>query len=288
MKKIKNILSFLILSIFIGCTPILNPKLISLDNIEVIEENAENFILSSDITMFNPNGFKIPAKDIFYNLYIDSLFVGQGDFKKGYLNKKVNSNLTTSISVKKNIIQYVYDIKDSISIKVLGSTSIPLIPSKYYFDFNYKIYPKDIINLFTNRLMEDVDLKILEIKVNKLNLRNTSFEIIFSLENKFQFECIIKKLDVKLYKTKNYNDLLGYSELKNDFSILSNSTNRFTSKLNVNTLKMGTAYFTNTINSKNSFFIEVDSKIEFNNIDFPFKIKKQIDYDPVTLKIELK
>jgi len=238
--------------------------------------------------MFNPNGFKIPTKDIFYNLYIDSLFVGQGDFKKGYLNKKVNSNLTTSISVKKNIIQYVYDIKDSISIKVLGSTSIPLIPSKYYFDFNYKIYPKDIINLFTNRLMEDVDLKILEIKVNKLNFKNTSFEIIFSLENKFQFECIIKKLDVKLYKTKNYNDLLGYSELKNDFSILSNSTNRFTSKLNVNTLKMGTAYFTNTINSKNSFFIEVDSKIEFNNIDFPFKIKKQIDYDPVTLKIELK
>ena len=56
----------------------------------------------------------------------------------------------------------------------------------------------------------------------------------------------------------------------------------------VNTLKMGTAFFSNTINNKNSFFVELSSVIEYNNLEIPVIIKRRLDYNPLTLEIELK
>ena len=110
----------------------------------------------------------------------------------------------------------------------------------------------------------------------------------FVLDNKSSMECKVKALDVKLFKTNAYKNLIGSSEIKNDFIVRSNTTNQFESQLMVNTLKMGTAFFTNTINNKNSFFVEVNSIIEYNNLELPITIKKRIDYNPRTLEIELK
>ena len=51
---------------------------------------------------------------------------------------------------------------------------------------------------------------------------------------------------------------------------------------------MGAAFFSNTMSNKNSFFIEASSKVEYNNIEIPITIKRKIDYNPLTLEIELK
>jgi len=280
---------FATMLIITSCSSIEAPKIISINNVEIIKENSEFFFIDSQISVYNPNRFSISTKDISYNLYIDSIYIGKGDFDKGLLlEKNNNSNITTSLIINKSTLKSFSNLKDSISLKILGSSSIPYIPKKYYFDFDYKIYPNDLITFFTDRLIEDVNIKISEVKIKKLNIKNISLEIIFALENKSKLECKIKTLDVKLFKTNSYKDLIGNSEIKNDFVILSNSTNQFTSQLKVNTLKMGTAFFSNTINNKNSFFVEVNSIIEYNNVELPITIKRRIDYNPLTLEIELK
>ena len=112
--------------------------------------------------------------------------------------------------------------------------------------------------------------------------------MVFNLENKSSMECTVKTLDIKLFKTKNYKEIIGRSEVKNNFKVRSNSINEIESELKANIFQMGSVLISNTIGNKNLFFVEVSSIIEFNKIEFPFSIKKTIEYNPRTLEIKLK
>ncbi|MDA9107318.1 LEA type 2 family protein [Flavobacteriaceae bacterium] len=288
-KRYLFIVLFTNLFFLVGCSSIKTPEIISINNAEITKEDSESFFIDSQIKIYNPNRFSISTKDISFNLYIDSLYIGKGDVNKGLtLEKNNNSNITTSLVINKSKLKSFSNLKDSISLSILGSTNIPYIPKKFYFDFDYKIYPNDLIAFFTDRLIEDIKIQIKEVKIKKLNIKNIFLEMTFVLDNKSSMECKVKALDVKLFKTNAYKNLIGSSEIKNDFIVRSNTTNQFESQLMVNTLKMGTAFFTNTINNKNSFFVEVNSIIEYNNLELPITIKKRIDYNPRTLEIELK
>lgn len=281
---------YFFLWIFIAsCSPISSPEIMSIENIKINDQNSEKFFLRSSIEIFNPNKFTISSKDVSYNLYLDSIYIGNGLFKDGLvLEKKKKSLVQTSLTINKEVLKSITGIKDSVSLKILGSTSLPLIPKKYYFDFNYKIYPKELISFFTETFLKEIDIKVKDVKIKNLDIKSTSLEITFLLENKTKFECKIQSMNVELHKTNEYNNLLGNVDLKNDFMIYSNSSEKFTSNLNVNTLKMGTTFFTNTLKSKNSFFIKLNSVIEYNNIEIPLVAKRRVDYNPITLEIELK
>ena len=108
------------------------------------------------------------------------------------------------------------------------------------------------------------------------------------LDNKSEMECKIKKLDVKVYKTSNYKDVVGSSKIKDSFIIQADSFNEFKSQVKVNTLSMASAIFSNTMSNKNTLFIKASSMVEYNNIEIPFTIKRRVDYNPLTLEIELK
>ena len=136
--------------------------------------------------------------------------------------------------------------------------------------------------------MKDVDVKISEISISKIDIQNIYLDVIFMLHNKSEMECKIKRLDVKVYKTNNYKDVVGSSKIKDSFIIQADSFNEFKSQVKVNTLSMASAIFSNTMSNKNTFFIKASSVLEYNNIEIPFTIRRRVDYNPLTLEIELK
>ncbi len=289
MNNTKYILMLLGAMMFItSCSSIKTPELNSINNIEITNENSENIFLVSEISVFNPNRFSISTKDISFNLYVDSLYVGKGEVDNELiLAKNESTNITTSLVINKSNLKSFSSLKDSVSLNILGSSTIPYISKKYYFDLNYNIYPNDLISFFTERLMEDIKIKITEVKLKKLNIKNILLDFVFVLDNKSLMECKVKNLDIKLFKTNAYKDLIGSSEIKDEFTVESNTINQFESQLKMNILKIGTAFFLNSINNENSFFIEVNSIIEYNNLELPITIKRRIDYNPLTLEIEL-
>ena len=289
MNNTKYILMLLGAMMFItSCSSIKTPELNSINNIEITNENSENIFLVSEISVFNPNRFSISTKDISFNLYVDSLYVGKGEVDNELiLAKNESTNINTSLVINKSNLKSFSSLKDSVSLNILGSSTIPYISKKYYFDLKYNIYPNDLISFFTERLMEDIKIKITEVKLKKLNIKNILLDFVFVLDNKSLMECKVKNLDIKLFKTNAYKDLIGSSEIKDEFTVESNTINQFESQLKMNILKIGTAFFLNSINNENSFFIEVNSIIEYNNLELPITIKRRIDYNPLTLEIEL-
>mgnify|MGYP001163526234 CR=1 FL=1 len=291
MRKSKAvfIILFVILVVTFSCSAIKSPKIISISNVEIIKEDSESLFINSQINVYNPNSFSVSTKNVSFNLYLDSVFIGKGDVVNGLiLNKKNNSYINSTLIINKNKFKSLSSLKDSIALKILGSTNISFIPKKFYFDFDYKIYPDDFIKVFTDRLIKDIKIQIKDVKIKKLNIKNIFLEMIFNLENKSTMECTVKTLDIKLFKTKNYKEIIGRSKIKNNFKVRSNSINEFESELKANVFQMGSALLSNTIGNKNSFFIEVSSTIEFNKMEFPFSIKKRIDYNPRTLDIKIK
>ena len=291
MRKSKAvfIILFIILVVTISCSGIESPKIISINEVEIIKEDSESFFINSKINVYNPNSFSVSPKNISFNLYIDSVYIGRGDVGNGLiLNKKNNSFINSTIIINKNKLESFSILKDSFALKILGSTNISFIPKKFYFDFDYKIYTDDFIKVFTDRLINDFKIQIKDVKIKKLNIKNIFLEMIFNLENKSSMECTVKTLDIKLFKTKNYKEIIGRSELKNNFKVSSNSINEIESELKANIFQMGSVLLSNTIGNKNSFFVEVSSIVEFNKMEFPFSIKKTIEYNPRTLEIKLK
>tara|TARA_B110000879_G_scaffold143654_1_gene186693 strand:+ start:1117 stop:1989 length:873 start_codon:yes stop_codon:yes gene_type:complete len=283
------IILFAILGFTISCSSFETPKIISVGDVQITKEDSESLFIDSKINVYNPNSFSISTKDVSFNLYLDSVYIGKGEVNNELvLGKKTNSNVNSSLIIKKSNLKSFLSLKDSITLKILGSTNISYIPKKFYFDFDYKIYPKDFIALFTDHLMDDIKIQIKNVKIKKLNLKNIFLELTFILENKSLMECNVKTLDIKLFKSNLYQEIIGRSEINENFKVRSNSINQFESQLKANILSMGSALFSNTIGNRNSFFIEVNSIVEYNNMEFPFTIKNRIDYNPRTLEIKLK
>ena len=289
LKSIFVILFLVVIMFFVACSSIEDPKFISVDKIELLEERSGELILTSDISIFNPNWFEISAKDVSFNLYLDTFLVGNGNIDTSMiLPKKDTSIISSTLNIQKKLLASFSDLKDSVSLNIIGSTAIPYTSRRYYFDFDFKIDVKNFIALFADKVMKDVDVKISEISISKIDIQNIYLDVIFMLHNKSEMECKIKKLDVKVYKTNNYKDVVGSSKIKDSFIIQADSFNEFKSQVKVNTLSMASAIFSNTMSNKNTFFIKSSSVLEYNNIEIPFTIKRRIDYNPLTLEIELK
>ena len=107
-KRYLFIVLFTNLFFLVGCSSIKTPEIISINNAEITKEDSESFFIDSQIKIYNPNRFSISTKDISFNLYIDSLYIGKGDVNKGLtLEKNNNSNITTSLVINKSKLRSI-------------------------------------------------------------------------------------------------------------------------------------------------------------------------------------
>jgi len=115
MRKSKAvfIILFIILVVTISCSGIESPKIISINEVEIIKEDSESFFINSKINVYNPNSFSVSPKNISFNLYVDSVYIGRGDVGNGLiLNKKNNSFINSTIIINKNKLESFSILKD--------------------------------------------------------------------------------------------------------------------------------------------------------------------------------
>lgn len=289
MKIFKTILIFVFFILIVACSSIKSPKLIDIDRFELIQDKSDDLILKSDIKIYNPNRFSISSKDVSFNLYLDTLYLGKGNIDNGLmLIKKDTSLISSSLKLRKDQLYSLINLRDSVSLKILGSSAIPLISKRHYFDLEYKINISEFISRIAQNIIEDINIQINKVRIKKVDFSNIHLEVTFGLDNKTEMECVVKQMNINVYKTDNYKELLSSSIIKNSFRVNPMSLNEFSLDVKVNTLKMSTTFLSNTLSNNNSLFIELTSKVEYKNIEVPYSIKRRVDYNPKTLEILLK
>ena len=287
----KAIFYLLIISsfIFIGaCSSIQEPKLISIDKVELIDDTDEEFSIETDLSIYNPNWFDISTDDIAFKIFVNTIYVGSAEIAGGVLiAKKDTSNVVSLLKIQKNYLDSNININDSVLVNAIGTTKIPYINKDFYFEFDYKINLSDYILPFANEIITDSDIQIKEVNIKSIDLMKIKLEVLFNLNNTTKNEYEISKLDVSIYNSSSYSTLVGRSTIDKGFTVLADTLNVFESEVSINTLSMGSAIFSNTISNSNSFYIKVNSIVNYNKLEIPIVIKRRIDYNPLTLEIKL-
>ena len=257
MRILKKILIPLLFILITACSPIKSPNLIDVYRFEIAEDKYDQLVLNSDLKIYNPNRFSFSSNDVSFNLFLDTLYLGKGSFDNGLiLTKKDTSLISSSIILKKDQLYSLMNLKDSVTLKILGSSAIPLISTRHYFDLEYKLDIDDFISRIAQNIIEDVNIQIKKVSIKKVDLRSIFMEITFGLYNKTKIECGINQMNINVYKSDNYKELISSSTIKESFILNPMSLNEFTQDARVNTFKMGTAFLANTLSNKNSLFID--------------------------------
>ena len=287
----KAIFYFLIIFSFIligACSSIQEPKLISIDKVELIDDTDEEFFIETDLSIYNPNWFDISTDDIVFKIFVNTLYVGSAEIAGGVLiAKKDTSNVVSLLKIQKNYLDSNININDSVLVNAIGTTKIPYINKDFYFEFDYKINLSDYILPFANEIITDSDIQIKEVNIKSIDLMKIKLEVLFNLNNTTKNEYEISKLDVSIYNSSSYSTLVGRSTIDKGFTVLADTLNVFKSEVSINTLSMGSALLSNTIGNSNSFYIKVNSIVNYNKLEIPIVIKRRIDYNPLTLEIKL-
>ena len=282
---------FLISSVLLGitaCTAIKDPKLVSLDHV-VMESSGDSYAVVTDIKLYNPNRFVLSSKDVKLELFIDSLFIGKilllNEF---YIKKRDTLNLKTKLTLDPQLLDQAVSLNDTLNLHVKGSAKVPVLPVNYKFNVEHQLMLSDLIEpLLKNNLKEsDVNFKSVKIK----NIRLSTVDIISALtfKNNFNFDYRIKKLDIEIFDSNIYTNLIGKSSLANPIQVVRKSEIDIESGITLNTAKLGRSILKNLFKKTHSLFIRANAVIVFNQIQVPLTILKQIDYNPISQEINIK
>tara|TARA_B110000495_G_C22691683_1_gene407650 strand:- start:14 stop:664 length:651 start_codon:yes stop_codon:yes gene_type:complete len=214
--------------------------------------------------------------------------VGTAEIAEGvFIAKKDTSNVISLLKIQKNYLDSNININDSVLVSAIGTTKAPYINKDVYFEFDYKINLSDYILPFADEIIADLDIQIKEVNIKSIDLMKIKLEVLFNLDNTTINEYEISKLDVNIYNSSSYSTLVGSTSIDEEFTVLPDTLNVFKSDVSVNTLSMSSAIFSNTISNSNSFYIQVNSIVKYNELEIPLVIKRRVDYNPLSLEIKL-
>ena len=277
-----------VIFIITACASIKEPQLVSIDNV-VIASSEDSYAVLTDLKLFNPNRFALNSKDVKIELYIDSLFVGEilllNEFK---IKKRDTINLKTKLTLEPKLFDQSVNLNDILNLRVKGSAKVPILPISYKFDIEHQLLLSDLIEPLLKNNLKESDINFKSVEIKKIKLSTVDIISVLTFKNNFNFDYSIEKLDVEIYDSNKYTNLIGESSLGNSIQVVRKSEINIKSAATLNTTKLGKSILKNLFKKTHSFFIRANAVIVFNQIQVPLTILKKVDYNPITQEINIK
>lgn len=271
-----------------ACSTIKDPKLVSLENVDV-NSVGNSFSILTDLNIYNPNNFSLYSKNVNVELFLDDLFVG----KINLLNQfKVKRKDTLKLRSKLNLDPMLFDQKvsldDTLNLNLRGSAKISFIPLNYKFNIQQKLMLSDLIEPLVENNLKDSNINFKSIHIKNIGLSRVDMISVLTFKNNFNFDYSIEKLNVEIYDSSRYNNIIGESNIENPIEVKNNNEFEIESAITLNTAKLGKSILKNLLKKRYTLFVKVNVIINFNQIKLPFSIFKELDYNPITQEIYIK
>ena len=271
-----------------ACSTIKDPKLVSVENVDV-NSVGNSFSILTDLNIYNPNNFSLYSKNVNVELFLDDLFVG----KINLLNQfKVKRKDTLKLRSKLNLDPMLFDQKvsldDTLNLNLRGSAKISFIPLDYKFNIQQKLMLSDLIEPLVENNLKDSNINFKSIHIKNIGLSRVDMISVLTFKNNFNFDYSIEKLNVEIYDSSRYNNIIGESNIENPIEVKNNNEFEIESAITLNTAKLGKSILKNLLKKRYTLFVKVNVIINFNQIKLPFSIFKELDYNPITQEIYIK
>jgi len=285
---LKYFLIVLIILSFTTCSSIKDPKFISIENVEV-KSAGESFNVITDLKIYNPNKFAIHSKDIDIELFLDGLFIGKINLLNEFKVKRQDTlKLKSRLILEPKLFKQKVSLNDTLNLNLKGSAKVSFIPLNYKFNIEQNLILSDLLEPLIKNNLKGSDFNFKSIQIE--NIRLSSFDIVSALtfNNNFDFDYSIEKLNIEIYDSKNYNNLIGESNIDNHIKVKNQGEVDIESTITLNSAKLGKSILKNLLKKRYSLFVKVNAIIDFNQIQFPLTILREVDYNPITQKIYIK
>ena len=285
---LKYFLITIILLCITACTSIKDPKLVSIDNV-VMESSDDSYTVLIDIKLYNPNMFPLRSKDVKLELFIDSLFIGKillmNDF---YIKKRDTLSLKTKLIIDYKLFKQPVNLNDILNLRVKGSAKVSIFSINYKFDIEHQLRLSDLMEPLLKNNLKESDVNFRAIKVKNIRLSTVDIVSTLTFKNNFNFDYTIEKLNIEIFDSNTYTNLVGQSSLGNPIQVVQKSNIDIESAISLNTAKLGKSILKNLFRRRYSLFIRANAVIVFNQIQVPITILKQVDYNPLTQEVNIK
>jgi hypothetical protein len=285
----KNFIYLLFALTFSSCVNLYNPEVVDFKIIDVNKDSIDNLIVKTNVEIYNPNFFNLNTDELKINVFFDTVLFAQ-TFLENYINiaDKDTSNLETDFVINSSALKYFTNFQDSVLLNIIGYTKIPILNKKYFFKTDYLLSPNVEISKISNFLIEKFGLKISKINFLNANINEVNLNIGLTLKNIDEYNLSINKLETFIYSDANHKDLLGVSVLDTTELTSFNNSSIVYSNVKLNSLKLTKLLFLNSFSGKNVLHTKVNSVVNFDGINIPVSINREIHYNPLTFQAEIK
>tara|TARA_B110000238_G_C16136051_1_gene443759 strand:+ start:22 stop:894 length:873 start_codon:yes stop_codon:yes gene_type:complete len=285
----KNLSYLFFILVFSSCVNLNDPEVVDFTILNINKDSTDNLILKTNVVIYNPSVFNLNTDELKINVFYDTVLLAHTSFDNQInIISMDTSNLETDFVINSSALKYFANFQDTIILNVIGYTRIPFLNKKYFFNTEYLLSPNVEISKITNFLINKFGLKISKINFLSANMNEVNLNIGLTLENIDEFDLSFNKLETFIYSDINHEDLLGISILDTSALISFNNSSIVYSNVKLNSLKLTKLLFRNSLNRKNILYIRINSVVDFDGINIPVSINKEIHYNPLTFEAEIK
>ena len=275
---------FLISVFFIACSSIKNPVLVNVSNVELKSQKKEQLSLNIDFNLHNPNWFTIKARDVNFNIYIDTVHFAFGSFNDDIKIEKNDTLLISStLQINKLKSELSTSFEDSLVADIYGSAKIPLYPNKYHFNIKEKFLIKDFTKPLIDDFLSDNSIQLKELNFKSANFSKIILEVVVDFLNNSDLSYKIEDLEIEIFSDKKYKNKIGESFNEDPVFIYPNENNELISEIELNPLSTGFTWLQNKLKGNEFVYIKMRVLVNYNNMKFPLSIKKKLKYNDSAL-----
>lgn len=289
----RPILKYVVISIsalcILACASLKEPEIVSIDYVSLEKTDDHTFNIFTKLSIFNPNNFNLKSDDLKLDIYLDSIFIGELTLMEDLsLKKRDTSIINTKLIHYAGLMTHPLSLTDVINLHARGTADIPYLPFKYNFEINHQLKISDFINPLLQDNLKESDVQFRSIKIENIKLSQVDIAAALTFKNNFDFDYTIEQLDISIFDSKKYNNLVGKSTLEKPINVPKTNEVDVTSSVSLNTLNVGKSLIKNLLNKSYSFYLKAEALIVFNKFKIPITLYKQVDYNPLSQEIKIR
>ena len=287
MIHIRSLSILIILILISSCErEYVSPKIKSVKNVILVDQNNDLVNLSFDLEIFNQNNFDFKYSEIKLDVtYNNKSFAKLESNKKNIIKKNSTDNIPILLSVNlKNFDEQIF-FDENLIINIDGYIKRGLFKMKIQssFDINNERYFSDLIDQkLVNQLIQ-ISSFSLESVIGPI----ASFNLDLNLNNNFPINFELSQLNAKIYNDSELKRLIAISESTSALKVKEYSSLQVPLKLDINLISLGPSILLGSLSKDYTMYLEIDLIIKLNEKSIPIKLLKKIIVNMKSLDITI-
>jgi len=276
---------------FIMAQTITYPEFKKINSFEIHSFENGIFKASVNLDIYNSNWFSINGKEIEFKMFYKNRLISTGATKESVtFRRKALSPLPLELdffpdSLNNDLKEILLFDSILVDIDLIGKFTFLGIRS-------HKILPtwlktQDLVNALVAKAMEGDGLKVKTIKLIKVEIKQSTFNVAFDFKNTLNIPLELKTMHYMIYADAAKKNRVANWDFQINKEIASNETEPISGEVVVDNLASALSGFGKILTGKLDYYLDGYALIALKGREIKIPIKQHFSVDPITQKITI-